>query len=135
MTAKPPRKRAAKKTAHARIPDDPQTPFYDARNDGGEFAVEDFATTPDNPATEFFDARDDAGHFAIEEAKTPQPVPQPEPHTEPARATYVRCVNCGDPAVYETDGRATTKRGYCQRELPANVTQAMVEQYQRLSRQ
>lgn len=58
---------------------------------------------------------------------------QSAPPVEAPRTPH--CVNCGAPAVYETDGKATTKRGYCQRHLPANVNEAMVEQYQRLSRQ
>lgn len=52
-----------------------------------------------------------------------------------AAPSYPRCVNCGARAIYETDGKATTKRGYCAKDLPANVNQAMVEQYQRLARQ
>lgn len=56
-----------------------------------------------------------------------------QPDTPPSRPAS--CVNCGNRAIYETDGRSTTKRAYCQRCLPANVTTAMVEQYQRLSRQ
>lgn len=40
------------------------------------------------------------------------------------------CVVCGERAVYFTDGVSTPKRGYCKKDLPANVTEEMVEEQQ-----
>jgi hypothetical protein len=40
-----------------------------------------------------------------------------------------RCVNCGETAIYETDGRSSSQRAFCAKDLPVNVTHAMVEAY------
>ena len=67
----------------------------------------------------------------------PQAAPEPAAPAEagPATPEAIRCVTCGKRAVYETDGRAAASRAYCRRDLPANVTPAMVREYELFSRQ
>lgn len=126
MTTKP-RKRAPKKAVAPAV-DDPQTPFFDARAEDGTFAQEEeeSPSAPEDQAVATEAASEDDSVILVDSAPA-LTVEQTTPVV--AEAPIPRCVNCGGIAIYETDGRSSSKRAFCAKDLPANVTHAMVEAY------